>query len=146
MKSYLEKNNLHYFTFSSNSEKPIKAVIQHLPPDMPVEDISNNLEDLGFNTIMRQMMANQRASHGKTYVENLPLLFVTLTKNITSQEIFKLKILNQIIIKVDSCLVRLALHSATTAKTSVMSGSTASNPLDVCRAVVARCIENALKT
>jgi hypothetical protein len=27
-----------------------------------------------------------------------------------------------------------------------MSGSTASNPLDVCRAVVARCIENALKT
>jgi hypothetical protein len=30
-KSYLEKNNLHYFTFSPNSEKPIKAVICHLP-------------------------------------------------------------------------------------------------------------------
>jgi hypothetical protein len=40
MKSYLEKNNLQYFTFSPNSEKPIKAVIHHLHPDMPIEDIS----------------------------------------------------------------------------------------------------------
>jgi hypothetical protein len=31
MKSYLEKNNLQYFTFSPNSEKPIKAVICYLP-------------------------------------------------------------------------------------------------------------------
>jgi hypothetical protein len=38
MKSYLERNNLHYCTFSPNSEKPIKAVIFHLPSDMPVED------------------------------------------------------------------------------------------------------------
>jgi hypothetical protein len=39
MKSYLQKNNLHYFTFSPNFEKPIKAVIRHLPPDTPAEDI-----------------------------------------------------------------------------------------------------------
>jgi hypothetical protein len=44
MKSYLEKNNLQYFTFSPNSEKPIKAVIRHPPPDTPAEDISNSLE------------------------------------------------------------------------------------------------------
>jgi DNA-directed RNA polymerase specialized sigma54-like protein len=31
MKSYLEKNNFQYFTFSPNSEKTIKAVIRHLP-------------------------------------------------------------------------------------------------------------------
>jgi hypothetical protein len=30
--SAMEKNN-HYFTFSPNSETPIKAVIRHLPPD-----------------------------------------------------------------------------------------------------------------
>jgi hypothetical protein len=35
MKFYLEKNYLQYFTFSPNSEKPIKAVIRHLPPDTP---------------------------------------------------------------------------------------------------------------
>jgi hypothetical protein len=47
MKSYLEKNNLQYFTFSPNSEEPIKAVIRHHPPDTPAEDISNSLQDLG---------------------------------------------------------------------------------------------------
>jgi hypothetical protein len=44
MKFYLEKNILQYFTFSPNSEKPIKAVIRHLPPDKPAEDNSNSLE------------------------------------------------------------------------------------------------------
>jgi hypothetical protein len=53
MKSYLEKNNLHYITFSVNSEKPIKAAIRHLPTEKPAEDISNGLEDLGFNVSTR---------------------------------------------------------------------------------------------
>jgi hypothetical protein len=44
MKSYMEKNNLHYFTFFSNSEKPIKAVIHHFPPDT-LEKISNSFQD-----------------------------------------------------------------------------------------------------
>jgi hypothetical protein len=57
VKFYLEKNNLHC-TFSPNSDKPIKGVIRYLPPDMLAEDISNSLEDLGFNIInMRQMTA-----------------------------------------------------------------------------------------
>jgi hypothetical protein len=51
MKSYLEKHNHNYFTFSPNSEKPVKAVVRHLPPDTPAEIISNSLEDLGFNVI-----------------------------------------------------------------------------------------------
>jgi hypothetical protein len=33
MKFYLEKNNLHYFTFSPNPEKSVKAAIPHLSPD-----------------------------------------------------------------------------------------------------------------
>jgi hypothetical protein len=61
MKFYLEKNNLHYFSFSPNYEKLVKAVIRHLPPDTPVEDISNSPEDLGFNVInVRQIPASQR--------------------------------------------------------------------------------------
>jgi hypothetical protein len=97
MKSYLEKNYLHYFTFSPNSEKPIKAVIHHLPSDTPAEDISNGLEDLGFNVInVRQMTATQTASNGQTHVAPLLLFLVTLTGNITSQEIFKLNSFNHI--------------------------------------------------
>jgi hypothetical protein len=61
MKSYLEKNNLQYFTYSPKSEKPIKAVIRHLPRDTPAEDISNSLENLGFNVInVRQLTTNRR--------------------------------------------------------------------------------------
>jgi hypothetical protein len=77
MKYYVEKNNLNYFTFSPNSEKPIKAVIRRLPPDRPAEDISNSLEDLGFNFInVRQMTANRRAPHRQAYVETLPLFLL----------------------------------------------------------------------
>jgi hypothetical protein len=66
MKSYLEKNNLHYFIFFPNSEKPIKAIIHHLPPDMPAEVISNSLEDLGFNVIKaRQVTATRTAPNGQ---------------------------------------------------------------------------------
>jgi hypothetical protein len=69
MKSYLEKNNLQYFTFSPNSEKPIKAVIRHLPPDTPAEDISSSLENLGFSVInVRQLTTNRRAPYVYAYV------------------------------------------------------------------------------
>jgi hypothetical protein len=49
-------------TSPTNSEKPIKAVICHLPPDTPTEDISNSLEGLGFSVIsVRQMTADHRS-------------------------------------------------------------------------------------
>jgi hypothetical protein len=98
MRSYAEKNNLHYFTSYQNSEKPIKAIIRHLPPDTPAEDMSYRHEDLGFNVInVSQMTATRRAPNGQTQVESLPLFLVTLKRNITSQEIFKLNSLNHII-------------------------------------------------
>jgi hypothetical protein len=86
MKSYLEKNNRNYFTFSPNSENHINAVI-HLPADTPAEDISNSHEALGFNVInVRELATNRRAPNGQTA---------------KSQEILKLNSLNHIIIKVE---------------------------------------------
>jgi hypothetical protein len=102
MKSYLKKNNLHYFPFSSNTEKPIRAVIRHLPPDTPAEYISNSLENLGFSMINVRQLTIRRAPNGQIYVENLPLFHVTLTRNVKSREIFKLNSLNHISIKVES--------------------------------------------
>jgi hypothetical protein len=73
MKSYLEKNNLLYFTFSTYSEKPIKTVFRHLPPDTPAEDISNSLVDFGLNVIkVRHLTTNRRVPNGQTHVETLP--------------------------------------------------------------------------
>jgi hypothetical protein len=102
IKSYLEKHNLHSFTFSPNSEKPIKAVIHHLTPDTTAEDISNSLEYLGFSVISaRHLTTSRRAGNGQTHVESLPLFLVSLTRKLKSQEIFKLNILNHIIIKME---------------------------------------------
>jgi hypothetical protein len=102
MKSNLDENNLHYFTFSPNSEKPIKAAIRHLPPDTPAEDISNSLEGLCFNIInVRKMEATRTEPNGQTHAEALPLFLVTLTRNIKPRAIYKLNSLNRIIIKVE---------------------------------------------
>jgi hypothetical protein len=37
VKSHFDSKNLSYFTFSPKSEKPIKAVIRHLPYTTPAE-------------------------------------------------------------------------------------------------------------
>jgi hypothetical protein len=76
-KSYPEKNNLHYFTSSRYFEKPIKAVIRHLPPNTSAEDISNILEDLRYNINVRQITVIRRAPNGQTHAETLPLFLVT---------------------------------------------------------------------
>jgi hypothetical protein len=39
VKSHFDKNSLSYYTFSTKAEKPIKAVLQHLPSNTPAQDI-----------------------------------------------------------------------------------------------------------
>jgi hypothetical protein len=83
MKSYTEKNNPHYFNFSPNSENFIKAVIRHLSPDIPAEDISNSLGDIGFDVFkVRRLTATRRAPHRQAYMETLTLFQVTLIRNL----------------------------------------------------------------
>jgi hypothetical protein len=135
MKSYLEKNNLHYFSFSPNSEMLIKAVIRHLPPNTPAEDISDSLEDSGFNVInVWQTTATRIATNGQTHVDALPLVLVTLTRNIKSQAIYKLNSLNHIIIKFELYRAQTGLTQCYNCQTSAMVRPNASNPLDVCGA------------
>jgi hypothetical protein len=70
--------------------------------DTQAEDISNSLDDLGFNVInARQMTANRRTPHGQAYVDTFPLFLITLTRNVKSHDIFKLNILNHIIVQVE---------------------------------------------
>jgi hypothetical protein len=107
MKSYLEKYNLQYFTFSPNYGKPMKAVIRHLPPRHASRRFSNILEGVGFNFIsFRQLTTNRRAPNGHTHLANLPLFLGTLTRNLKSQEMFELNSLNHIIINVESYRVQ----------------------------------------
>jgi hypothetical protein len=56
IRKYLDKNNRSYFTFYPKSEKPIKAVVRHLPSNTPAQDISDGLVDLGFDIISVKQM------------------------------------------------------------------------------------------
>jgi hypothetical protein len=77
IKSSPEKNDLHCFTFFPNSEKPTNAVIRHIPPATPAEDISNSPDEVGVNAInVRQMAANRSAPKGQTHVETTPIFLV----------------------------------------------------------------------
>jgi hypothetical protein len=49
--SDFERNNLPYFTFSTKSQKRIKAVMQQLPFTAPAGDISDGFVNLGINVI-----------------------------------------------------------------------------------------------
>jgi hypothetical protein len=51
IRSHFESNNLPYFTFYPEYEKPIKAVLWHLPSTTPAEDMSDGLVNLGFDVI-----------------------------------------------------------------------------------------------
>jgi hypothetical protein len=80
MKSYLGKYYLHYSTFSLNSVKSMAAVIRHLAPDTPPEDISSGLDDFGFNVIsVGPVTATQTARGGQTHVESFHPFLVILT-------------------------------------------------------------------
>jgi hypothetical protein len=48
IKRHFDHSQLSYFTFHPKNEKPIKAVIRHLPCDTPAEDISQELTALGL--------------------------------------------------------------------------------------------------
>jgi hypothetical protein len=100
--SHFESNNLPYFTFYPKSQKPIKAVIRHLPFTTPAEDISDRAVDLGFDVIsVKQMSATRRSPAVGTSKANLPLFPITVPRMSKSQEIIKLTRLCHTAIRVD---------------------------------------------
>jgi hypothetical protein len=69
-KSHFGANNLSQYLFYPKSEKPMKAVIRHLPHNTPAEGISDGLVSLGFDVIsVKQMTATRRSpSDGSTTI------------------------------------------------------------------------------
>jgi hypothetical protein len=99
IRSHFESNNLPYFTFYPKSQKPITAVIRHLPFTSPAE----RLMDLGFDVIsVKQMSATRRSPADGTSTVNLPLFLITIPRMSESQEIFKLTSLYHIAIRVEA--------------------------------------------
>jgi hypothetical protein len=88
IRAHFDSNNLHCYTYHLKSEKPIKAVIRHLPGDTPAEDISNGLQDLGFSVLsVNQLTATRPLPEGGSHTVNLPLFLITLSNTPKSQDI-----------------------------------------------------------
>jgi hypothetical protein len=103
VKSYLETNNLHYFSFYPKPIKPTKAVIHNIPLNTPAQDISDRLMDLGFDIIsVKQMSTTRRSRSEGTLSKNLPPFLITLPRTAKSQEIFRLTALCHIAIRVEA--------------------------------------------
>jgi hypothetical protein len=101
VKLHFQSIHLSFYSFFPKSEKPIKAVIRHLPNNTPAEDITEGLGDIGFDVVsVKQMSTSRRSPEGTP--ATLPLFLVTLAKTIKSQEIFKLSSLCHIAIKVEA--------------------------------------------
>jgi hypothetical protein len=110
IKSHLEENNLSFFTFYPKAEKPIKAVIRHLPQNTPASDICEGLVSLGFDVIsVKQITTTRRSPPNEPKTLNLPLFLVTLPRTAKSQEIFQLPCLCHIAIKVEAYRAQNAL-------------------------------------
>jgi hypothetical protein len=73
IKSHFEGNNLSFFTFYPKSEKPIKAVIRHLPISTPAEDKCDGLVSLSFDVVnVKQMTTTRRSPPEEPKISNLP--------------------------------------------------------------------------
>jgi hypothetical protein len=90
VKSHFEANILSYFTFYPKSGKPIRAVITHLRPNTPADDICNGLVSLGFDVIsVKKMTTTRRSPPEESKITNSPHFLVTLPRRAKSQEIFQ---------------------------------------------------------
>jgi hypothetical protein len=91
IKSFFLSKKFDFYTFFPKSQKPIKAVIRHLPSNTPAEEICEALVELGFDTIsVRQMTSIRRSPSQDPEYANLYLYLVTLPRTEKSQDIFKL--------------------------------------------------------
>jgi hypothetical protein len=72
VKEYLNQNSLTNFTFFPKSEKPVKAVLRHIPSNTPAKDISDGLVDLGFDVVSVKQMSSARRSPDASKLTTLP--------------------------------------------------------------------------
>jgi hypothetical protein len=72
VKLHFKSNNLSFYSFFTNSDKPIKSVISHLPNNTPAEDIAEELGDIGFDVVsVRQMSTSRRSPRRNTSYPSL---------------------------------------------------------------------------
>jgi hypothetical protein len=115
IQKFLTEKNLHFFTFYTKADKPVKAIIRHFPGNISAVDITVALQKIDYNIIsVKQMTAKsptpeggvslslslshthththaRARAHARTHTHtSLPLFLVMPARNQKAPEIFKL--------------------------------------------------------
>jgi hypothetical protein len=86
VKSHLKTPKLPHFTFYPKSPKPNKAVIRHLPMNIPAQDISEGLTDL----ISVKKMSTTRRSPSQETSTRRPISLLSTTGKLSEKVILKI--------------------------------------------------------
>jgi hypothetical protein len=86
-KSFFFSKTLPYFIFFPKSQKPIKAVIRHLPSNTPAEEIYKALVKLGFDAISVKQKTTSRRLPQKTPEKETSPCFSSPSPELRSQTI-----------------------------------------------------------
>jgi hypothetical protein len=97
VKSHFTNNNLSYYSYFPKSQKPVKAVIRHLPPNNPQRTF---MKDWCPWALTLLASSTRRSPSDETTAIPLPLFFITLPRTEKSQEIFNLPRICHISLKV----------------------------------------------
>jgi hypothetical protein len=110
VKSFFSTQSLSYYSFFPKSQKPIKAVLRHLPVNTPAQANSDGLVTLRFDVVsVKQMTTSRRSPSQETAARNLHLFLITIPRRAKSQEILKLQYLCHISIRVEAYRVQSGL-------------------------------------
>jgi hypothetical protein len=103
IQNLLSQKGLPFFTFYTKGNKPVKAVIRHLPNNTSSEDITVALQELGYEVIsVKQITAKRPSPEEEVTLVFLPLFLITLVRNQKSLDIFKVSSFCNIIVEVEA--------------------------------------------
>jgi hypothetical protein len=66
----IPEKNLPFFTFYTKGDKLVEAVIRHLPGNIHTEDITVDIQELGYNVFSAKQMTAKRPNP-----ESLEIIF-----------------------------------------------------------------------
>jgi hypothetical protein len=82
------QKNLHFFTFYARMDKQVEAFIR--PGNISAEDVTVTLQEIDYDVIVKHMTAKRPTPEGGITHISIPLFLVTLARNKTTPEVFKL--------------------------------------------------------
>jgi hypothetical protein len=98
----LTKENLHFFTFYTKADKPVKAVIRHLLDNTTADDITVDLQKTDYDISVKQMTAKRPTPEGGVTYTFLPPLPSYSSKESKSSRNLQIGILYNTVIKVQT--------------------------------------------